>query len=36
MDLFREEIFRVAYYRTRSSVDSEDLTQDIFMQTFTK
>ncbi len=26
----------MAYYRTRSSVDSEDLTQDIFMQAFTK
>lgn len=31
-NLFHEEIFRMAYYRTRSRMDAEDLTQEIFMQ----
>lgn len=35
VDLFHEEIFRMAFYRTRSAVDSEDLTQEIFVQAFT-
>ncbi|OQX25881.1 MAG: hypothetical protein BWK80_13295 [Desulfobacteraceae bacterium IS3] len=30
--LFREDIFRMVYYRVRSRMDAEDLTQDIFMQ----
>lgn len=28
--LFHEEIFRMVYYRTRSRMDTEDLTQEIF------
>jgi RNA polymerase sigma-70 factor (ECF subfamily) len=34
VDLFQGDIFRMAYYRTRSSMDAEDLTQEIFMQAF--
>ena len=34
MILYQEQIFRMAYYRTRSRMDAEDLTQDIFMQAF--
>jgi len=29
---FHEEIFRMVYYRTRSRMDAEDLTQEIFMR----
>jgi RNA polymerase sigma-70 factor (ECF subfamily) len=32
--LFQEDIFRMVYYRTRSSMDAEDLTQEIFIQAF--
>jgi len=32
--LFQGEIFRMVYYRTRSTMDAEDLTQDIFVQAF--
>ena len=31
MTLHQDEIFRLVYFRTRSRIDSEDLTQDIFM-----
>jgi RNA polymerase sigma-70 factor (ECF subfamily) len=34
IDLFQGEIFRMVYYRTRSSMDAEDLTQEIFLQAF--
>ena len=34
MGLFQEDIFRMAYYRTRSSMDAEDLTQEVFTQAF--
>jgi RNA polymerase sigma-70 factor (ECF subfamily) len=34
VDLFQKDIFRMAYYRTRSSMDAEDLTQEIFMQAY--
>jgi RNA polymerase sigma-70 factor, ECF subfamily len=30
--IFHEDIFRMVYYRTRSQMDAEDLTQDIFLQ----
>lgn len=30
--IFHEDIFRMVYYRTRSEMDAEDLTQDIFLQ----
>lgn len=32
VSLFHEKIFRMAYYRTQSRMDAEDLTQDIFIQ----
>ncbi len=32
--MYHEEIFRMAYYRTRSRMDAEDLTQDVFLQAF--
>jgi len=34
VDLFQEDIFRTVYYRTRSRMDAEDLTQDIFIKAF--
>jgi RNA polymerase sigma-70 factor (ECF subfamily) len=34
VDLFQEDIFRMVFYRTRSTMDAEDLAQDIFMQAF--
>jgi RNA polymerase sigma-70 factor (ECF subfamily) len=33
-DLFQAEIFRMIYYRTRSTMDAEDLTQDVFLRAF--
>ena len=33
--LFQEEIFQMAYYRTWSRMDAEDLTQEIFMRVYT-
>jgi RNA polymerase sigma-70 factor (ECF subfamily) len=33
-DLFQAEIFRMIYYRTRSKMDAEDLTQDVFLRAF--
>jgi RNA polymerase sigma-70 factor (ECF subfamily) len=32
--LFQGDIFRMVYYRMRSSMDAEDLTQEIFIQAF--
>jgi len=32
--LHQDEIFRLVFFRTRSRMDSEDLTQDIFMSAF--
>lgn len=34
VSLFHEDIFRMVYFRTRSEIDAEDLTQDIFIQAF--
>ena len=34
VSLFHEDIFRMVYFRVRSEVDAEDLTQDIFIQAF--
>lgn len=34
VELFHERIFRMTYYRTRSRMDAEDLTQEIFIQAF--
>jgi len=34
IELHQGEIFRLVFFRTRSRIDSEDLTQDIFMSAF--
>ncbi len=34
IEIHQDEIFRLVYFRTRSRMDSEDLTQDIFMSAF--
>jgi RNA polymerase sigma-70 factor, ECF subfamily len=34
VDLFQQEIFRMIYYRTRSKMDAEDLTQDVFLRAY--
>jgi len=34
VSLFYEDIFRMAYFRTHSEIDAEDLAQDIFIQAF--
>jgi len=34
VELFQEPIFRMVYYRTRSRMDAEDLTQEIFVKAF--
>lgn len=33
-NMFHEDIFRMVYYRTRSTMDAEDITQDIFIRAF--
>lgn len=33
-DLFHQSIFRMVYYRTHSTMDAEDITQEIFLQAF--
>lgn len=34
VDIYQNAIFRMVYYRTRSRMDADDLTQDIFLQAF--
>jgi RNA polymerase sigma-70 factor (ECF subfamily) len=34
MGIFQEDIFRMTYYRTGSSMDAEDLTQEVFTQAY--
>lgn len=34
VDHFQPEIYRMLYYRTRSRMDAEDLTQDVFLKAF--
>lgn len=34
--MFQEDIYRLAYYRTFSQMDAEDLTQDVFEQAYRK
>ncbi len=34
VDLFHEDIFRMIYSRIRSQMDTEDLTQDVFVQAY--
>ena len=36
MSLFQEDIYRLAYFRTFSQMDAEDLTQDVFEQAYRK
>ena len=36
VSMFQEEIYRLAYYRTFSQMDAEDLTQDVFEQAYRK
>ena len=35
-DRFHEDIFRMVFYRIRSRVDAEDITQDVFLKAFQK
>ncbi len=35
-DQFHEVVFRMVYYRMRSRVDAEDITQDVFLKAFQK
>jgi RNA polymerase sigma-70 factor (ECF subfamily) len=35
-DRFHEDIFRTVFYRVRSRVDAEDISQDIFLKAFEK
>jgi RNA polymerase sigma-70 factor (ECF subfamily) len=32
--IFQNDVFKMVFYRTRSQMDAEDLTQDIFLQAF--
>jgi RNA polymerase sigma-70 factor (ECF subfamily) len=34
INIFQDDIFKMVFYRTRSHMDAEDLTQDIFFQAF--
>ena len=34
VDMFQGDIFRMVYYRTRSQMDAEDITQDVFVQAY--
>lgn len=34
VDRFQTEIFRMIFYRTRSKMDAEDLTQEVFLKAF--
>ena len=36
VSLFQQDIYRLAYYRTFSQMDAEDLTQDVFEQAYRK
>jgi RNA polymerase sigma-70 factor (ECF subfamily) len=35
-DRFHQDIFRMVFYRLRSRVDAEDITQDVFLKAFQK
>jgi len=36
VNIFQEDIYRLAYYRTYSQMDAEDITQEVFVQAFRK
>ena len=35
-DQFQEDIFRMVFYRIRSRIDAEDITQDVFLKAYQK
>jgi RNA polymerase sigma-70 factor (ECF subfamily) len=36
VDLFQDDIFKMIFYRTRTQMDAEDITQEVFIQAFNK
>ena len=34
VDLFQNDIFKMVFYRTRTQMDAEDITQEVFMQAY--
>jgi RNA polymerase sigma-70 factor (ECF subfamily) len=36
VNIFQEDIYRLAYYRTLSQMDAEDITQEVFVQAYRK
>jgi len=34
VDLFQDDIFKMVFYRTRTQMDAEDITQEVFMQAY--
>ncbi len=36
VDLFKDDIFKMIFYRIRTQMDAEDITQEVFMQAFKK
>ena len=36
VSIFQEDIYRLAYYRTYSRMDAEDITQEVFVQAYRK
>ena len=34
VDLYQPSIFRMVYYRIRSKMDAEDITQDVFLKAY--
>ena len=36
VDLFQDDIFKMVFYRIRTQLDTEDITQEVFMQAFRK
>ena len=36
VDRFQDDIFKMVFYRTRTQMDAEDITQEVFMQAFRK
>ena len=36
VDLFQDDIYKMVFYRIRTQMDAEDITQEVFMQAFKK
>jgi RNA polymerase sigma-70 factor, ECF subfamily len=36
VDLFQDDIYKMIFYRTRTQMDAEDITQEVFIQAFRK